>query len=108
MLVVANLPWGRQVQAQGTVQQDISQAVDEVMRVLAPGGNAVLLTSLQQSIMSDRGRPLWSFPIRIAGHWAKIQILSADRDCRKSPVCLLRRYGPSLQRMWTRYGEQAV
>ena len=106
--VVANLPWGRQVQAPGTIQQNISQAVDEIMRVLAPGGNAVLLSSLQQSIVSDRWRPLWTIPIRIAGHWAKIQILSAERDCGKSPECLLRRDGPSLQRMWTKYGEPAV
>jgi tRNA (guanine6-N2)-methyltransferase len=106
--VVANLPWGRQVEAQGAIQQDIRQAVDEIMRVVTPGGNAVLLSSLQQSIVSDRWRPLWTIPIRIAGQWAKIQILSADRDCGKSPECLLRRYGPSLQRMWTKYGEPAV
>ncbi len=106
--VVANLPWGRQVQAQGTIQQNISKAVDEIMRVLATSGNAVLLSSLQQSIVNDRWRPLWTIPIRIAGHWAKIQTLSTDRDCHEGPACLLRRYGPPLQRMWTTHGDQAA
>jgi 23S rRNA G2445 N2-methylase RlmL len=102
--VLANLPWGRQVQAKGAIRDDASLAVDEAMRVLAPGGNAVLLTSLGQTIASDRGALLWSIPIRLAGHWAKIQIVAPGCDGRKGPVCLQRRHGRSLQRMWTRYG----
>jgi tRNA (guanine6-N2)-methyltransferase len=104
--VVANLPWGRQVRAVGTIQQDTGLAVDEVMRLLAPGGNAVLLSSLGQPIVSDRLRLLWSIPIRIAGHWANIQVLSAERDGCQGPVCFRRRYGRSLRRMWTQYGKR--
>jgi len=99
--VVANLPWGRSVPAQGAIEGNMSMAVAEAMRVLAPGGNAVLLTSLGEKIASDRIL-LWSIPIRLAGHWANIQILSAESG--KPPACLQRRYGPSLQRSWTQFG----
>jgi tRNA (guanine6-N2)-methyltransferase len=101
--VVANLPWGRNVLAQGAIQGNMSLAVAEAMRVLAPGGNAVLLASLGEKIVSDRVL-LWSIPIRLAGHWANIQIVSAGNKNSKPPVCLQRRYGRSLQRMWTKYG----
>ena len=99
--VVANLPWGRSVPAQGAIEGNMSLAVAEAIRVLAPGGNAVLLTSLGEKIVSGRAL-LWSIPIRLAGHWANIQIVAAGNG--KPPVCLQQRYGPSLQRMWTKYG----
>jgi len=105
--VLANLPWGRTVQAKGTIQGNLSLAVDEAMRVLAPGGNLVLLSPSGQPIASNRGALLWSIAIRLSGHWANIQILSAPRDGHKGPVCLQRRYGQSLQRMWTTYGTSA-
>jgi tRNA (guanine6-N2)-methyltransferase len=102
--VLANLPWGRRVQAKGAIQGNMGLAVGEAMRVLAPGGNAVLLASLGETIVSDRRVLLWSIPIRLAGHWANLQIVSAGRDSCERPVCLQRRYGRSLQRMWTKYG----
>ncbi|SFH65800.1 methyltransferase domain-containing protein [Bradyrhizobium sp. Gha] len=98
--VVANLPWGRSVAAKGAIKGNMSMAVAEAMRVLAPGGNAVLLTSLGEKLVSDR--VLWSIPIRLAGHWANIQILSAESG--KPPACFQRRYGPSLRHMWTQFG----
>jgi hypothetical protein len=78
-------------------------AVDEALRVLAPGGNAVFLTSLGETIASDRPALLWSIPIRLAGYWATIQIVSGHDSCKR-PVCFQRRYGRSLERMWTKYG----
>lgn len=101
--VLANLPWGRKVHAKGAIQRNMGMAVDEAMRVLAPGGNAVLLASLGQKIVSDQVL-LWSIPIRLAGYWAHIQIVSARNKTSKSPGCLQQRYGRSLQRMWTKYG----
>jgi 23S rRNA G2445 N2-methylase RlmL len=103
--VVANLPWGRAVEAAGAIKGDMELAVDEAMRVLGPGGNAVLLSSLEQPIVNDRHALLWSIPIRLAGHWAKIQILSAVRDRGNGPVCFRQRHGQSLRRMWARYGD---
>jgi len=101
--VLANLPWGRKVHAKGAIQRNMGMAVDEAMRVLAPDGNAVLLASLGEKIVSDR-MLLWSIPIRLAGHWANIQIVSARNKASKSPGCLQQRYGRSLQRMWTKFG----
>jgi 23S rRNA G2445 N2-methylase RlmL len=105
--VLANLPWGRNVQAKGAIQGNLSLAVDEAMRVLAPGGNVVLLSPSRQPFTSNRAVLLWSIPIRLSGLWAHIQILSASCDSHKGPVCLQRRYGRSLQRMWTTYGTSA-
>jgi 23S rRNA G2445 N2-methylase RlmL len=101
--VLANLPWGRKVHAKGAIQGNMRFAVDEAIRVLAPGGNAVLLASLAEKFVSERAL-LWAIPIRLAGHWANIQIVSAGSKSSKSPVCLQERYGRSLQRMWAKYG----
>ena len=101
--VVANLPWGRKVHAKGAIQGNMSLAVDEALRALAPSGNAIFLASRGEKIVSDRAL-LWSIPIRLAGHWANIQIVSAGDKNSKPPACLQRRYGRSLQRMWTKYG----
>jgi 23S rRNA G2445 N2-methylase RlmL len=102
--VLANLPWGRTVAADGGIRGREGLAVREAMRVLAPGGNAVFLTPLAQAIAGDGCALLWSIPIRLAGYWASIQIVSAGRDSRERPACLRRRHGRSLQRMWASYG----
>jgi 23S rRNA G2445 N2-methylase RlmL len=43
--VVTNLPWGRQVQVDSQLATFYREASQEIERVLAPGGRAVLLTS---------------------------------------------------------------
>jgi 23S rRNA G2445 N2-methylase RlmL len=102
--VLANLPWGRKVQARGAIEGNTSLALDEIMRVLAPHGNAVLLAPPADAIVRERDALLWCVPIRLAGRLANIQIVSAADDGRHGPVCLHQRYGRSFQRMWSRYG----
>ena len=102
--VLANLPWGRQVEARGLIEGDMSLAIDEILRILAPRGNAVLLAAPGETMAGDRHVSLWSIPIRLAGRRACIQIVSAQRDNQRGPVCFQGQYGRSLQRMWTRYG----
>ena len=74
------------------------------MRVLAPHGNAVLLAPAADAIVREQDALLWSVPIRLAGRLASIEIVSAADDACHGPVCLHRRYGRSLRRMWSRYG----
>jgi tRNA (guanine6-N2)-methyltransferase len=102
--VLANLPWGRQVEAKGAIAGDMRLAMDEILRILAPCGNAVLLASPDETMVGERHVTLWSIPIRLAGLRASIQIVSAEHGSRRGPVCLRGRYGRSLQRTWTRYG----
>jgi tRNA (guanine6-N2)-methyltransferase len=69
--VLANLPWGRRVEAKRAIHGNTGLAVDEAMRVLAPGGNAVLLASFGERIVSDRHVLLWSVPDKAGGPLGK-------------------------------------
>jgi tRNA (guanine6-N2)-methyltransferase len=106
--VLANLPWGQAVQAEGIVRDDIGLAIGEILRVLAPNGNAVLLMPPADDMLDKRCRTLWSIPIRVAGRWTTIYVVAGNKGAAKRPVCLETRYGPSLQRMWDRFGDMAV
>jgi tRNA (guanine6-N2)-methyltransferase len=106
--VLANLPWGQAVQAEGIVRDDIGLAIGEILRVLARDGNAVLLMPPADGMLDRRCRTLWSIPIRVAGRWTTIYVVAGNKAVGKRPVCLETRYGPSLQRMWDRFGDIAV
>jgi 23S rRNA G2445 N2-methylase RlmL len=106
--VLANLPWGQAVKAEGIVRDDIQLAIGEILRILAANGNAVLLMPSADDMLAGRCRTLWSIPIRVAGRWTTICVVSADKEADQSPAFLTTRYGPSLQRMWDRFGEAAV
>jgi tRNA (guanine6-N2)-methyltransferase len=51
--VVANLPWGRQVQVDESLARFYRQTCAECQRVLAPGGQIVLLTSLPDLVQLE-------------------------------------------------------
>jgi len=105
--VLANLPWGQAVQAEGIVQDDIGLAIGEILRILASSGNAVLLMP-PDDLLNDRCRILWSIPLRLAGRWTTIYVVSAEKQANERPACLGTRYGAALQRMWKRFGDIAV
>jgi tRNA (guanine6-N2)-methyltransferase len=106
--VLANLPWGQAVQAEGIVRDNIGLAIAEILRILSAGGNAVLLMPPADDVLDKRCRTLWSIPIRVAGRWTTIYIVAGNKHANKRPACLETRYGPSLQRMWDRFGDIAV
>jgi tRNA (guanine6-N2)-methyltransferase len=47
-LAVSNLPWGRQVQVSSALEALYRRALDELRRVIIPGGKIVLLTSVPE------------------------------------------------------------
>jgi tRNA (guanine6-N2)-methyltransferase len=106
--VLANLPWGQAVQPEGIVRDDIGLAISEILRILGASGNAVLLMPPADEMLDKRCRTLWSIPIRVAGRWTTIYVVAGNKGAGKRPVCLETRYGPSLQRMWDRFGDIAV
>lgn len=106
--VLANLPWGQAVQPEGIVRDNIGLAIGEILRILASSGNAVLLMPPTDDLLNGRCRTLWSIPIRVAGRWTTIFIVSASNEANEPPAFLTTRYGPSLQRMWKKYGDAAV
>jgi tRNA (guanine6-N2)-methyltransferase len=106
--VLANLPWGQAVQAEGIVQDDIGLAIAEILRILGAGGNAVLLLPPAADMLDSRCRILWTVPIRVAGRWTTIYIVAGNKEAGKHPAFLETRYGPALQRMWDKFGDIAV
>jgi len=106
--VLANLPWGQAVQAEGIVRDNIQLAIAEILRILAPDGNAVLLMPRADDMLHNRCRILWSIPLRVAGRWTTIYIVAGNNEANKRPAFLETRYGPSLQRMWDKFGDIAV
>jgi 23S rRNA G2445 N2-methylase RlmL len=106
--VLANLPWGQAVQPEAIVRDDIGLAISEILRILSRDGNAVLLMPAADDVLDKRCRTLWSIPIRVAGRWTTIHIVAGNKYANRRPACLETRYGPSLQRMWDRFGDIAV
>jgi tRNA (guanine6-N2)-methyltransferase len=106
--VLANLPWGQAVPADGIVRDNIQLAVDEILRILARHGNAVLLMPPADDMLDERCRTLWTIPIRVAGRWTTIYVVAGNKQADKRAACLATRYGPSLQRMWNKFGDIAV
>lgn len=106
--VLANLPWGQMVQPEGIVREDIGLALSEILRILSRDGNAVVLMPPVDGALDRRCRTLWSIPIRVAGRWTTIFVVAGHEYANKRPACFDTRYGPSLQRMWDRFGNIAV
>jgi tRNA (guanine6-N2)-methyltransferase len=106
--VLANLPWGQAVQPDGIVRDDIGLAISEILRILSRDGNAVVLMPPAEGVLDKRCRTLWSIPIRVAGRWTTIYLVAGNKYANRRPVCLETRYGPSLQRMWDRFGDIAI
>ncbi len=52
--LIANLPWGQQVEIEGTPEAFYTAICREIERVIAPGGVAVLLTSEPDRLTFDR------------------------------------------------------
>jgi 23S rRNA G2445 N2-methylase RlmL len=106
--VLANLPWGQAVQPDGIVRDDIGLAISEILRILSRDGNAVVLMPPADGVLDKRCRTLWSIPIRVAGRWTTVYLVAGNKYATRRPACLETRYGPSLQRMWDRFGDIAV
>lgn len=74
--IASNLPWGRQVQADGTLRDLYGSVCAEIERVLHPAGKAALLTSLPDLVTFGRLRLDQSLEISLFGQNPHILIYS--------------------------------
>jgi tRNA (guanine6-N2)-methyltransferase len=84
--IISNPPWGHSVAQKGALQSDREAFGQELQRVLARDGTAVLLT-LQQEQMSlsepiIRGWSGYAFRIRVSGRLARISVINAQPRVR--------------------------
>jgi tRNA G10 N-methylase Trm11 len=77
--VISNLPWGRAVSTYGSLHILYQEIGEEIERVLAPGGRAVLLTNLPDLIQFKRLKRDTEFEISLFGQTPTITGW-ADRD----------------------------
>ncbi len=72
--IVANLPWGKQVEVEGSLEVFYADACREIERVLAPGGNAVLLTSEPTRLTFGRLQQTQAIEISLFGQTPTIVV----------------------------------
>ncbi len=77
--VISNLPWGRVVSIDGSLHTLYQEISEEIERVLAPGGQTVLLTNLPDLIKFRRLKRDTQFEISLFGQTPTITVWS-DRD----------------------------
>ena len=77
--VISNLPWGRVVSIDGSLHTLYQEISEEIERVLAPGGQTVLLTNLPDLIQFKRLKRDTQFEISLFGQTPTIMVW-ADRD----------------------------
>ena len=73
--IVSNFPWGRQVQVDASLASLYTASMDEIRRVLKPGGRLVLLTSAPQLLSHSGFSILQQFEISLFGQNPTITIL---------------------------------
>ncbi|HKY55211.1 MAG TPA: methyltransferase domain-containing protein [Anaerolineales bacterium] len=74
--VISNLPWGRAVSTDGSLDILYQEISEEIERVLAPGGKTVLLTNLPDSIQFRRLKCDQQFEISLFGQRPTITVWS--------------------------------
>jgi tRNA (guanine6-N2)-methyltransferase len=74
--IITNVPWGNVVEARGLITQNRTLFFNEVARVLAATGSAVLLGPVGDSVDIPHLRLVWENRLRISGKWAAIRILT--------------------------------
>ena len=74
--VVTNLPWGREVQVDATLEAFYRRVCAEVRRVLAPGGRIAVLTSLPHMVTFPDLRRGVELEISLFGQTPTVQVFS--------------------------------
>jgi tRNA (guanine6-N2)-methyltransferase len=77
--IISNLPWGRAVSTDGSLQTLYQEIGDEIERVLAPGGRTVLLTNLPELVRFKRLKCEQKIEISLFGQTPTIMVWS-DTD----------------------------
>jgi tRNA G10 N-methylase Trm11 len=77
--ILCNPPWGKAVRAAGEVARDPHAFGDEVARVLADDGIAVLLGPIDFHARMAQLRLLWETRVHVFGQWASMGVLGSAR-----------------------------
>jgi len=85
--VISNLPWGRAVSTNGSLQSLYQEIGEEIERVLAPGGQAVVLTNLPDLVQFKRLKCDKKIEISLFGQTPTITVWS-DREEARQQFCL--------------------
>jgi 23S rRNA G2445 N2-methylase RlmL len=76
--IVANLPWGVQVAHAGRMAENESVLLQELDRVLAADGVAVLLSRREDWPAEASLEPIWEDRIHLFGQWASVRIIAKE------------------------------
>jgi tRNA (guanine6-N2)-methyltransferase len=74
--IISNLPWGRAVSAEGSLQILYQEIIEEIERVLATGGQTVLLTNLPDLVQFKRLKCEQKIEISLFGQTPTIMVWS--------------------------------
>jgi 23S rRNA G2445 N2-methylase RlmL len=106
--VMSNPPWGRAVEAEGSIRVDKHSFFAELRRISHQGARIVLLLEpsreLQQSIERSGFAVLLRTPVSLFGSWPEIHVLSVNGESTLFPD-KAHRFGPALEKYWSRWPE---
>jgi tRNA (guanine6-N2)-methyltransferase len=77
--IICNLPWGREVQVEGTRAALYQRIIEEMRRVLAPNGRIVLLTNAPDEVDTHRLQVVQQLEISLFGQRPSILVAIADK-----------------------------
>ena len=72
--VVTNLPWGKQIALEDAIERLYGEICAEIERVLQPGGQVALLTSLPELLSFERLQPMTTVEISLFGQTPTISL----------------------------------
>lgn len=103
--VISNPPWGRAVEAEGSIRVDRSAFFEELKRISKPETRIVLLLEtepeLEQSIERSGFAVLLRTQVSLFGSWPEIYVLGTNGSTLFSETG----FGPALAKYWRRWPE---
>lgn len=104
--VISNPPWGRTVEARGTLAGRAEMLGVEISRVLRPGGRVVLLLDPagdEDAALERAGlRFVHRMPVSLFGSWPQVWVLTGEDTDGASPVDAEADFGPELSKYFRR------
>lgn len=104
--VISNPPWGRTVEARGSLAVRADLLGVEISRVLRPGGRVVLLIDSaggeDEALVRAGLRLVHRMPVSLFGSWPQVWVLTGGADDSASPIAPEAGFGPELYKYFRR------